>query len=256
MSSDVAPAMRFVDLPGGWTVGQFPGLAALGGFAHAASTRIGPDGASLRHDDPNGPAHRMDLARAIGAKRCACVRQVHGSIVVDAAEAMTGSPGADAMMTDRPGVALLGLSGDCPIVLVADPARGAVGMAHASWRSTVGQLSTHLVAAMREAYLCDPADLRAAICPSAGPCCYEVGDDVVAAVEESLGDVASGCIMCRDGATYFDLWAANVQQLTEAGLIGENIEVAGICTICDNRFFSYRREGVKAGRHGGLIARA
>ena len=255
MSSDAAPAVRFVDLPGGWTVGEFPALAALSGFRHAASTRLGPEGGSLRHDDPRGMAHRDALTRAIGAECWVAGRQVHGATVVDAAVAMAGPVEADALMTDRRGVALLGLSADCPIVLVADPTRGTVGVAHASWRSTVAGISSRLIAAMGEAYRCRPADLRVAVCPSAGPCCYEVGDDVVAAVRRALGDVASRYTQHRDGATYFDLWAANTHQLTEAGVIRENIEVAGICTICDNRFFSYRREGVKAGRHGGLIAR-
>jgi len=82
-----------------------------------------------------------------------------------------------------------------------------------------------------------------------------VGDDVVDAATRAMGQAAGDCIIRRDGSTCFDLWAANVRQLTAAGLARQNIEVAGVCTICDNRFFSHRREGARAGRHGGMIVR-
>ncbi len=250
-----AAACRFDHLADGWLVGRLSHLAELPGITHAVSTRTGPRGASFRADHPFGPANRQALVAAIGAERFVTVHQVHGNDIATADEAMAASVQADGLMTDRPGVAVLGLSADCPIVLVADPATGAVAMAHASWRSTVGRVTARLIAAMQNAYGCDPATMHAGVCPSAGPCCYEVGADVIEAVDRSLGAAGRRCVIGRDGRTYFDLWAANVAQLTEAGLAGRNIEVAGVCSICDNRFFSYRREGERAGRYGGMIAR-
>jgi len=294
MSRERAYRMETTVLSDGWRVGILPGLAALPGFRHAVSTRVGPRGASLAWDDPHGLSNRLSLAAAMGAERVAVLRQVHGATVVQAEQALAGEVEGDALMTASPGVAILGLSADCPIVLAADPATGAVGMAHASWRGTVQGVAAELIRRMHQAYGCRPADMRAGICPSAGPCCYEVGQDTVAAARAAAvsaaaeapaaGPPAAGSVMSgpaaakaatagpavgesalggeaeryfprRDGRTFFDLWLANVEQLTRAGLPRHNVELAGVCTICDRRFFSYRREGQRAGRFGGLIVR-
>ena len=260
MSPDPTCRIRFVELDGGWHVGQMPLLAGLGGIGHAVSTRAGPDGASVSLRDRHGLANRRSLGRAIGAERVVTVRQVHGARVIDAGEALAAAPGAeaqaDALLAGDPGVALLGMSADCPIVLLADVVHGAVGMAHASWRGTVQAVGAALVEAMQRAYGCDPSDMRAGICPSAGPCCYHVREDTLAAARQAMGPEADRYFPRRDGRMVFDLWRANVEQLTRAGLSKQNIQVAGVCTICDRRFFSYRRDGRQAGRFAGLIARS
>ena len=256
MSLETTGEIRFLQLADGWTVGQMPFLHALPSIRHLVSTRIGPDGAGVGWDDPHGAVNRRRLARLVGAEQAAAVRQVHGNRVVEADEALADCVQADALMTARPGVALLGQSADCPIVLVADVARGAVGMAHASWRGTVGCVAAELIDAMCRAYRCRTYDMAAGICPSAGPCCYEVRDDTVSAARAGLGPRAEGYFLRRQGRTYFDLWRANIEQLTRAGLSEHNIAVAGVCTICDRRFFSYRREGESTGRFAGVIARS
>jgi len=255
MLGDRPGGVRFGRLRGGWVVGRIPLLTELPGFRHAITTRTGPRGGSLAEADPAGEGNRRRLRRALGVEAVVTARQVHGSTVVDADLAADTPTEADAIMTDRPGVALLGLSADCPIVLVADPVTGAVGMAHASWRGTVAGVTGELIAAMRRTYHCDPAEMRAGICPSAGACCYEVGDDVVAAVRGAFGEEADRLLPASEGRVTFDLWGANIEQLTAAGLTRHNVAVAGVCTICDRRFFSYRREGAATGRFGGVIAR-
>ena len=97
--------------------------------------------------------------------------------------------------------------------------------------------------------------MQAVICPLAGPCCYEVRDDVLAAAMAGIGESALALFDRRGGQMYLDLWRANVEQLTSAGLCRHNIGVAGVCTICDRRFFSHRRQGPPAGRFGCLIMR-
>jgi hypothetical protein len=213
-------------------------------------------GANLAWDDPHGPARRQSLGRAIGAVEVAALRQVHGGRVVAAEEALAGPVEADAMFTRREGLAVMGLSADCPIVLAADVQTGAVGMAHASWRSTVARLTYKLVRAMCVECGCKATEIVAGICPSAGPCCYEVGPDTLAAATDGLGAKAGRFFLQRDGHMVFDLWAANVQQMLEAGICRHNIQVAGVCTICDGRFFSVRRDGPRTGRFGAMIARA
>jgi polyphenol oxidase len=248
--------LQMVELPGDWTVGALPMLEALPGVRHAVSTRLGPGGASLAWDDPEGPSRRQGLGRALGAKQVASLRQVHGGVVVAAEEALASQIEADAMYTQREGLAVMGLSADCPIVLAADLETGAVGMAHASWRSTVARLTYKLIRAMCTECGSKPPQIVAGICPSAGPCCYEVGPDTVAAATKGLGEKAQRFFVQRDGRTLFDLWTANVQQMLEAGLCRHNIQVAGVCTICDGRFFSVRRDGPSTGRFGAMIARA
>ena len=95
-------------------------------------------------------------------------------------------------------------------------------------------------------------DLRAGIGPSAGPCCYEVKDDVREAARMLAG--ATELFPQRDGRMYFDLWRANRNQLVARGVNSVSIEIAGICTMCRNdMFFSFRREGAGCG-HFALMA--
>jgi len=247
-----AAGFEVVDAPSGWRVGRLAILGQVQSVAHLVSTRDGPNGASVAAGDEHAWVNRLALMEILGARRLVCARQVHGVRVADADTARDGEVGADAVMTNRPGVALMGLSADCALVLVADAVTGAVGMAHAGWRGTLGGVVAGLVGRMSAAYGCRPADMLAGLCPSAGPCCYEVGDDVAGAAREAG---ASDFVELRGGRTYFDLWRANVEQLTRAGLRAENVQVAGVCTICDGRFFSVRREGKHTGRFAGMIAR-
>ena len=131
MSTDTQAAIRFGPVAGGWTVAQVAPLSFLPGLRHAISTCRGPHGGNLHAQHPGGLANRRGLALALGAERCVWLNQVHGARVVEASEALDGPTEADALITDQPGVGLLGLSADCPIVLAADAVRGAVGMAHA-----------------------------------------------------------------------------------------------------------------------------
>lgn len=238
-----------------WTLARLPRLSRIPGLVHAMTTALDTPPRNLHADCPTGLRDRRQLAEHLGLDGCAWARQVHGGRVVTADEAGQGRVEADGLITDRPGVGLLNLSADCPIILASDVKAGAVGVAHASWRSTVQRIAERLIEAMAGAYGCEPGRIVAGISPSAGPCCYEVGEDVREAAIDALGPAAESCFAWRDGGMTFDLWRANVQQLTRAGLSEQNIEVAGVCTITDTRFYSYRRQGAAAGRIGCLIAR-
>jgi copper oxidase (laccase) domain-containing protein len=95
--------------------------------------------------------------------------------------------------------------------------------------------------------------LTAAITPSAGPCCYEVGDEVRRVASTRLAE-AEACFVERDGRFLFDLWRANRRQLIDGGVPAEQIETAGLCSMCDDRFWSHRRDGADAGRFGLIVA--
>jgi len=241
--------MRLVDLPCGWTVGRFAALEALPGVVHAVTTRRGPDVAAAARDP--GPAAAA-LAEALGLEGAAWCRQVHGAAVLAAGAAGEAGP-ADGLVAARRGLGLAGRSADCPLILVADARGRAVGMAHASWRGTVRRIAAALVERLA-ALGPRPEDLVACVCPSAGPCCYEVGPDVLAAAREGIGPDAEAFFHRRGGRTFFDLWAANRQQLLRAGLLEAGVHVAGVCTICRNDLFpSHRAEGGRAGRFLAMI---
>jgi YfiH family protein len=160
---------------------------------------------------------------------------------------------ADIIFTDKPAVTLYMRFADCVPILLHDPAKGVVGLAHAGWLGTVRGAVTAAVRGMVEQYGSKPADILAAIGPSIGPDHYEVGPDVIAQVEQAFGADAEHLVEARNGSTYLDLWKANRLQLERSGV--ERIEVAGLCTACHlDDWYSHRAEKGKTGRFGALIA--
>jgi YfiH family protein len=155
------------------------------------------------------------------------------------------------MITQEKGVFLAAMGADCALVLLYDPAAGAVGIVHAGWRGTVLGIVEQGVRKMRREFGCDPAKIIAGIGPSIGPCCYEVGNDVK---EAALAGRGIEEVSPRAGKLFFDLRKANVDQLLAQGVPRGNIEVADICTSCaHDRFFSYRRDGPTGGRACGIV---
>ena len=241
---------------------RFEGLNGAKGLLHAVLTRIG--GVSrgpyatlnLGHtvgDDlaAVGENHRRALG-ALGLKPGQTVspHQVHGARVGVVGQAHLGTiqPATDALVTGVPGVPLLMRFGDCAPILFFDPARRVAGMAHAGWRGVAAGSVPATVRTMTERFSCDPADLWAGIGPAIGPCCYEVGPEVVAAVEAACPPGAE-VVRGVNGQTYLDLPGAVRAQLCAAGV--GRIEDAGLCTACRvDEFFSHRAERGRTGRFG------
>jgi hypothetical protein len=160
---------------------------------------------------------------------------------------------ADIIFTDRPDVTLYMRFADCVPILLHDPEKKVVGLAHAGWLGTVRAASIAAVSAMIEHYGSRPQDIRAAIGPSIGADHYEVGPDVIAKIEQSFGAHAAEVLRVNGGRTHLDLWKANRLQLEQSGV--QQIEVAGICTACHlEDWYSHRAEKGKTGRFGALIA--
>lgn len=235
---------------------QFERLRSEPNLIHAFSTR--PEDVSPRPDEQQAEraARRRQMAADFGLdpeRLCWCM-QVHETRIAVIESHQTGEviEGCDGIVTATPGTAVMTFSADCPLVLVYDPARRVVGLAHGSWRCTVAALPRRLVELMQTRFGCAAAELRAGIGPGAGPCCYEVRDNVFAAAAD-LPDRDSHFDR-RSGRLYFDLWSANRALLSDAGVRDENVEVAGVCTLCRNDlFFSLRREDAGCG-HFGLMA--
>lgn len=182
------------------------------------------------------------------------VWQVHGTETVraDSPRGDADPIKADGLITDQAGVTLFQRFADCVPILLYDTKHHALGMVHSGWRGTVTRAAISPVKAMAEAYGSKPGDIMAGIGPSIGPDHYEVGPEVVKAVQEAFAD-SEALIERREGKTYLNLWAANAQALVEVGV--EQVEIGGVCTACNTQhFFSHRAEAGKTGRFGAVIA--
>ena len=119
----------------------------------------------------------------------------------------------------------------------------AVAAVHAGWRGTVQRIAYETIAAMREKFSSRPEQLQVAIGPGIGRCCYEVGREVAAQFRQYDS-------VPNDGTqpVHLDLAAINRRQLEQAGVPPEQIYLAGLCTMCNAEFHSFRRERTHAGR--------
>lgn len=160
---------------------------------------------------------------------------------------------ADGMVTDRPGLPLTMRYADCTPVLLYDPVRHVIGIAHAGWRGTVSGAAISALTTMQNAFGTRPQDVQAGIGPSIGPDHYQVGEEVIRAVQAAFDQLDGLVRRADDGSAYLDLWAANRLLLERAGVT--QIEVAGICTASHtDEFFSHRAEAGRTGRFGVVIA--
>ncbi len=215
-----------------------------------------------RGDDPDRVAENYRiLADAIGfdPQKLVATHQIHSDIVLSVGKAQWGtalvegaSPDSDALITNTPGTVLVVYTADCTPILLWDPVTGAVGAVHAGWRGTAADIAGKTLRAMVDAFGCDPKNIRCAIGPNIGQCCFQTGADVPEAMEAVLGREALPWIRPRDGKYYVNLKQINAQLLRRAG--GEQIEISHHCTACrTDRFWSHRRHGTQRGSQGALI---
>lgn len=162
---------------------------------------------------------------------------------------------ADIMVTDSPRVSLFMRFADCVPVLLFDPGRRVIALAHAGWVGTVRKAVLVAMQTLREVYGTNPGDITAGLGPSIGPDHYPVGQDVLGQVRAAFGSKAEKYLTSIDGQVHFDLWTANYDLLRQAG--AESVEVAGLCTACDPaQWFSHRAEHGVTGRFGALLGLA
>jgi len=253
------PGLDLPDLP----LTTFASLSGPG-VSHGVSTRaggvsVGPYaslnlGASVG-DLPEAVAeNRARLAVSLGfaPDRLVTTPQVHGKdvLVVDETTApLALTTRADILVSRTPGFLLMQRLADCVGMLLWHQSARVVGVAHAGWRGTALGVATRLVEAAAELGG-DPDGLRVVVGPSIGPCCFEVGDEVV---EQIPGACDTATIGPR-GRPHVDLWEINRQQLVAAGVPDVRVEVAGACTRCQPEvYFSHRALGYPAGRFGAAI---
>lgn len=195
-------------------------------------------------DELDWLVHGFGLRESAHPAQTLLPRQIHSAIVLDApgdADWEQAPPEGDALVCSRTGTVIGVKTADCVPILLADPVTRTVAAIHAGWRGTAAGIAGAAVRRMAELHGVNPADLRAAIGPSIGICCYEVGPDVASRFGIECAKIA-----------HLDLPLRNEQQLREAGL--SRIWRSGECTFCrSDRFFSFRREKEQAGRMVSFI---
>lgn len=180
----------------------------------------------------------------------AVATQVHGDAVLvgdAAADPRLPIGEADAIIVTRPGVLAAVRVADCVPILLAAP--GGAAAVHAGWRGTALGIVERAVAALCAATGAAPGQVRAAIGPCIGVCCYSVGAEVADAVLERSGDDA--VVRREAGALRVDLAAANRAMLRRAGVA--QVDVIDACTRCRDDLFSHRGDGPDTGRQVGIV---
>ena len=190
--------------------------------------------------------------------------QVHGADVRVVQTAEEAKPAenqlgetifCDVIVSNAEGVLAAVKTADCVPILLGDPVSGAFAAVHAGWRGTLAGAVVVGVERLAKEYDARPENLRIAIGASAGPCCYEVGSEVIEAFTKQFADDEKLFTETRPGHARVDLLKANRDQLQSAGVLPERIHTAPICTMCrTDLFFSYRKEKSLHGKVGRLMA--
>src|ERR1044072_6803760 len=245
------------------------------GFVNGFSTRLGgvsempADALSLAGFNDDEAENILENRRRFlklfpGEWALAGCWQVHGAdvrVVENAAEAKPAEDShgdtiyCDAIVSDARNVLSGVKTADCVPLLIGDPSTGAFAAVHAGWRGTLAGIGVVAVKRLEHEYGARPKHLRVAIGASAGPCCYEVGKEVIDAFTEKFADAQNLFTSTRVGHALIDLLRSNEDQLVSVGVERERIHTAPICTMCrTDLFFSYRREKSVNGKGGGLRA--
>jgi YfiH family protein len=178
------------------------------------------------------PDHNLAILHQIHSDRC---------VVAGGASGRIGE--GDALLENTPGHVVAVKTADCIPVLLVDERNRAVAAVHAGWRGTEQRIVAKTIARMAQEFSTRPEDLRAAIGPGIGPCCYEVGPEVA----QRFGIETAEPVK-------LDLAEYNRRQLIEAGVAEDRVYVVRLCTRClGEDFFSFRREKEQAGRMYSLI---
>ena len=242
------------------------------GAKHAFTTRFGgvSEGelASLNLGTNRGDApenvrenyRRVCALFGVGEDEAAVTNQVHKNAVrvVTAADkhvCLGPTPyEADGIVTAEKGLPLFCFTADCVPVLLWDARGRAAGAVHCGWRSAAADILGNAVRAIL-ALGAEIPELRAAIGPAIGPCCFETDDDVPDAVTAWLGGDTEGLFRRRaDGKTLVDLKGANARRLMQLGVPEAQIDISEECTFCcHEKYWSHRYTKGRRGSQASVI---
>lgn len=266
----VLQATAFNKLP--WLIHGFSTRA--GGVSEIDGEKVLNLGAVEWDTRENVDENKRRFQSALGASglNLISLHQIHSDVVriFNANISPTIQEKGDALATNRPGLLVGVRTADCSPVLVVDPKKRVVAAIHAGWRGTLARIVVKTIGQMQMEFKSNPKDMLAAIGPTIGGCCYEVGTEVAADFSAKFSNASEFFDELRTGdepnplqwlnmmppghqpppkKVLLDLKKANKLQLLDSGLRAENIFVSDLCTSCDvARLFSYRKESTTSGR--------
>ena len=246
---------------------------SLEGVAHGFSTRLGGvspapwDSLNLgvgRGDTMENVQEnyrRFCAVLGMDDRRAVLSKQIHEDVVRHVTEADAGKglyrdrdySSVDGMVTNVPHLPLVVFSADCNVILLYDPVQRAIGACHAGWRGTALGIAKKTAQEMVRLFGCNPANIRAAIGPAIGQCCFETDEDVPAALRDALGAEVEPYITWNGTKYHIDLKAVNALWLRKAGV--ETIDICDHCTACrPDLYWSHRKMGNARGAQIAMIS--
>jgi YfiH family protein len=203
--------------------------------------------------------HFKHLADVLGIESLVFLKQIHkntGFVVTQETLANLARPFAvegDYLLTDLPKVGIGIMTADCLPIIIHDTRTNAIAAIHAGWRGSVERIAQRAFKRMQEAYGTRGVDVRVFFGSSAQPCCYEVGDTVLA--HRDTDPLLSDSLLEHNGSTYLNVSRYNALQLMDVGVPKLAFHMNyNICTICDVRLCSYRRDGKSPYRQMTVVA--
>ena len=246
---------------------------ALEGVAHGFSTRLGGvspapwDSLNLgvgRGDTMENVQEnyrRFCAVLGMDDRRAVLSKQIHEDVVRHVTEEDAGKglyrdrdySSVDGMVTNVPHLPLVVFSADCNVILLYDPVGRAIGACHAGWRGTALGIAKKTAQEMVRLFGCEARNIRAAIGPAIGQCCFETDEDVPTALREALGEEVAPYITWNGTKYHIDLKAVNALWLRKAGV--ERIDICDHCTACrPDLYWSHRKMGNARGAQIAMIA--
>lgn len=246
---------------------------ALEGVAHGFSTRLGGvspapwDSLNLgvgRGDTMENVQEnyrRFCAVLGMDDRRAVLSKQIHEDVVRHVTEEDAGKglyrdrdySSVDGMVTNVPHLPLVVFSADCNVILLYDPVGRAIGACHAGWRGTALGIAKKTAQEMVQLFGCEARNIRAAIGPAIGQCCFETDEDVPTALREALGEEVAPYITWNGTKYHIDLKAVNALWLRKAGV--ERIDICDHCTACrPDLYWSHRKMGNARGAQIAMIA--
>ncbi len=229
----------------------------MGGFSHGKieglnlGFRVGDNPEDVKNNykliagDLSMPYENMTAAKQIHSADIRIITEAEAGCGINRIDEIFE---ADGIVTNCKNIPLCVFYADCVPILLADPCAGVVAAVHSGWRGTVQRIAEKAIQKMCGEFGTLPGNIRAAIGPSIGKCCFETGGEVAEKFDSQLVHVMP------NGKYMVDLWEANRKILTESGVSDDNIDILGLCTICHSDIlYSYRTHDEHTGRMGAFI---
>lgn len=191
----------------------------------------------------------------LNSKNLTFNKQVHGSTIRIVDENNIGEIAeADGMITNLAKTPILTFVADCVSIGIIDTNKKVIGVAHAGWKGTFEEIGYKLIDEMVQKFESKREDIVAIIGPSIGPCCYEVGEDLIQKFNHKFTNMDNSFCIIREGKYFLDLWKLNENILIDSGIKRENIVNLNLCTYCTTDLFhSYRKDNGTSKRMGLIL---